>query len=216
MLSDLQLAGVRELQKRNVTLTSLGLRQRDLATSCKTALASLGVIGRRHRIAERDWIAEYLTELYGCNEKKIWRELLGTEYEHALQLLIEAKARFAGAYSEWLGLQDSFGDIVTRQFFAFLKRKGLNGHSKTVGNDGKLVDYGNLLAAGTPFDAAYPVAATTLRTLHDRRNKLPGSHPYDKKGGTKNKWLIKRDRDLLVPKARIALDELATVFEQNN
>ncbi|MCC6207508.1 MAG: hypothetical protein IT488_05090 [Gammaproteobacteria bacterium] len=211
-----QLAGARELQKRNVTLTSLGLRQRDLATSCKTALASLGVIGRRHRVAERDWIAECLADLYGCNGRIIWREFLGTEYEHALQLLIEAKARFAGAYSDWLGLQDGFGDIVTRQLFDFLKRRELNGHSRTVGNDGKLVDYGNLLAAGTPFSIAYPVAATALRTLHDRRNKLPGSHPYDKKGGTRNKWLTKRERDLLVPQVRVALDELATVFEQNN
>ncbi|MBL0379402.1 MAG: hypothetical protein JKP90_16270 [Desulfofustis sp. PB-SRB1] len=105
-----QLAGARELQKRKVTLASLGLRQRDLSPSCKTALASLGVIGRRHRVTQRDWISECLAELYGCSDKKIWHLLLGTEYEHALQLLIEAKARFSGAYSDWLGLQDGFGD----------------------------------------------------------------------------------------------------------
>jgi hypothetical protein len=149
-----QLAGVRELQKRNVNLTSLGLRQRDLAPSCKTALASLGVIGRRHRIAERDWIAECLAELYGCSDKKIWRELLGTEYEHALQLLIEAKARFAGASSEWVGLQDSFADIVIRQFFGFLRQKALAGHSETGGKSGKLVKYGLLIAKHSPFDTA--------------------------------------------------------------
>jgi len=210
-----QLAGVRELQKRNLTLASLGLRQRDLAPSCKTALASLGVIGRRHRIAGRDWIAECLVELYGCSDKKIWHILLGTEYEHALQLLIEAKARFSGAYSDWLGLQDGFGDLATRKFFEFLQVKGLNGHSKTVGNDGKLVDYGILLAAGNPFDRAYPEATAALRMLHDRRNKLPGSHPYDKKGGAKNKWLTKNERDLLAPKAKSALDILASAVEQN-
>ena len=210
-----QLAGVRELQKRNVTLTSLGLRQKNLKASCKIALASLGVIGRRHRVDGRDWIAECLAELYGCSDRKIWHQLLGTEYEHALQFLIEAKARFAGAPSDWLGLQDSFGDIVIRQFFEFLKRKELNGHSKTVGSDGKLVDYGNLLAVATPFNATYPAAVIALRTLHDRRNKLPGSHPYDKKGGTKNQWLSMRERNLLVPHARIALDELSSVVEQN-
>ncbi|GMQ83568.1 MAG: hypothetical protein BMS9Abin06_0303 [Gammaproteobacteria bacterium] len=210
-----QLAGVRELQKRKTTLNSLGFRQRDLATSCKTALASLGVIGRRHRITKRDWIAEFLAELYGCDNKKIWRELLGTEYEHAMQLLIEAKARFAGARSDWLGLQDSFGNIVTRQFFDFLKRKGLVGYSKTVSRDGKLVDYGVLLEARAPFGTAYPVAATALRAIHDRRNRVPGSHPYDKKGGTKNEWLTKRERDSLVPKARIAMDAFASVVEQN-
>ncbi|MBL0381953.1 MAG: hypothetical protein JKP90_20500 [Desulfofustis sp. PB-SRB1] len=48
--------------------------------------------------------------LWAAATKKIWHLLLGTEYEHALQLLIEAKARFSGAYSDWLGLQDGFGD----------------------------------------------------------------------------------------------------------
>lgn len=210
-----QLAGAREMQKRKKTLTSLGLRQRGLPPTCKTALASLGVIGRRHRLTERDWIAEYLKELYGCSDKRIWRELLGTEYEHGLQLLVEAKDRFSGAYSDWLGLQDSFGDIVTRKFFDFLKIKGLSGYSKTIDKYGKLVDYGSLLTAGSPFDVNYPVAARALKGIHERRNKLPGSHPYDKKGGAKNKWLKKKERDLLVPNVRKGLDAIAIVFEKN-
>jgi hypothetical protein len=106
-----------------------------------------------HGVSERDdWIAECLAELYGCSDNKIWRLLLGTEYEHALQLLIEAKVRFSGAYSGWLALQDGFGNLATRKYFKFLKLKELNGHSRTVGNDGKLVDYGILLALGNPFD----------------------------------------------------------------
>ncbi len=210
-----QLAGARELQKRKVTLTSLGLRQRDVQPSCRSALACLGVVGCRHRIAGRDWIAESLTGIYGCNGMQIWRDFLGEEYEHALQFIIEAKSRFQGAYSEWLGLQDSFNDIVIRQFFDFLKNKGLGGHSKILDKNGKLVKYGQLIATGDPFDTNYPVAAKALRALHQRRNKLPGSHPYDEKGGAKNKWLTKRERDSLVPKAKNGLNIIASVVEKN-
>jgi hypothetical protein len=177
-------------------------------------LVSLGVVGRRRRI-ERDWIAEALAALYGCDGKRVWRELLGTEYEHAHQMLVEAKARFAGAYSEWLSLQDGFGDISIRKFFDLLRAKGLSGHSLTVGGNGKLVDYGTLLQVSGPFDRAYPAVAASLRTLHERRNKLPGSHPYDKKGGTKNRWLTKRERDVLIADVTSAMDAIAAACEAN-
>ncbi|MEZ5491910.1 MAG: reverse transcriptase domain-containing protein [Gammaproteobacteria bacterium] len=160
-----QLAGARELQKRGIILSSLGLRQRNLPASCNRTLKSLGVIRRQHS-ASRDWISEILVSLYGCNSGPIWRDLLGSEYEHAMQFLIEAKARFPGAYSEWLGLQDSFSDIVIRQFFVFLRQKGMGGHSKTQDRNGGLVKYGSLIAKNTPFDTAYPHVASNLRDIH--------------------------------------------------
>jgi hypothetical protein len=210
-----QLAGARELQKRQVTLNALGLRQRDLKLSCRSSLVSLGVVRRRQTRTERDWIEENLVTLYGCKRLSIWHNLLNTEYEHALQILIEAKARFPGAYSEWLGLQDSFNDIVIRQFFEFLKTKGLKGHSKTKEKNGKLVKYGQLIAKDGPFDTAHPATAKAFYTIHARRNRLPGSHPYDEKGGKRNKWLTKKERDFLVPHVRNALDAAATIVEQN-
>lgn len=119
------------------------------------------------------------------------------------------------AYSEWLGLQDSFADIVIRQFFSFLKQKGLAGHSKTQDKNGKLVRYGQIIPNNSPFDNSYPAIAKDLRDIHQRRNKLPGSHPYDEKGGAKNKWLTKKEREELVPKIKSALNSIATVVEQN-
>lgn len=211
-----QLAGARALQRRDVTLTSVGLRQRDLGQFCKTTLASLGVIRRRHQITARDWISESLESLYGCNSIMIWRQLLGTEYEHALQVLIEARERFPGAYSEWLALQDSLNDIVIRKFFDFLQSKGLHGYSRTRDRNGKLVKYGVLIARNGSFANAYPTIATPLRTLHDRRNRLPGSHPYNERGGAKNVWLSKRERDALIPNVRSALDDIATLVERNS
>jgi hypothetical protein len=185
-----QLAGARELQRRHVSLNDLGLQQRELSSLCRNTLRSLGIIRRRHHV-ETDWISEKLSSLYGCTNTPIWRDLLGSEYEHALQLLIEAEARYSGAYSEWLSLQDSFNDILIRQFFIFLKSKGLPGHSKLINNSGQLVKYGSLIAYRSPFDMQYSKTADVLRQIHSRRNKLPGSHPYDEKGGAKNRWLQK-------------------------
>lgn len=210
-----QLAGARELQKRNVTLGSLGLRQRDLSHYCSSTLKSLGVIRRQLRRRTRDWIGESLASLYGCRRTSIWRDLLGAEYEHALQFLIEAKAHFPGHYSEWLGLQDSFADIILRQFFIFLKQEGLAGHSKTLDKNGNLVKFGQLISNNSPFDNSYPAIAKDLRDVHQRRNKLPGSHPYNEKGGAKNKWLTKRERKSLVPKIKNAFDAIANIVEQN-
>lgn len=97
-----QLAATRELQRRSVSLGALGLRQRDLSSQCKNSLRSLGVISRRHHI-ETDWVAERLVSLYGCANIHVWRQLLETEYEHALQILVEAEARLPGAIqSGWL------------------------------------------------------------------------------------------------------------------
>ncbi|MXV73297.1 hypothetical protein F4Z99_03340, partial [Candidatus Poribacteria bacterium] len=210
-----QLAGARELQKRHITFNELGLPQKDLPLSCRTTLLSLGVIRRRHK-SDKDYIGEKLEKNYNCLRLLVWRKLLGSEYEHALQILIEVEAQFPGNPSGWLGAQDSFNDIVVRQFLGFLKSKNLNGHSKVVGKNGQLIVYGSLIRTGTPFDNAYPSEAKVFRTLHERRNKLPGSHPYDQKGGAKNKWLSKKEQASLIPKLKIVLDGIAKVVEQNS
>ncbi len=206
-----QLAGAREMQKRNLTLKDIGLRQNQLKSTSKNSLRSLGVIKRRSSKADKDWVGETLEKMYSLNTESIWQGLLSTEYEHALQLLIEAKARFHSARSDWLSLQDSFNDLLTRKLFVFLKKNGLPGHSKTVGRNGKLVVYGNLIASGTPFARAYPDIASRFRDIHDRRNSLPGSHPYDLKGGAKNRWLKKAEQDGLVAQQKVAMHEVVSV-----
>jgi len=209
-----QMAGARELQKRNVTLNSLGLRQRDLSQSCKNALRALGVIRRRQRTVT-DWIAERLTRLYRCADIRVWKLLLTTEYEYALQILIEAEARFPGAYSDWLKMQDSFNNLIVRQFFLFLKGKSLAGYSKTVSHNNQLVDYGVLIQQDSPFDKQFNKIATQLRLFHNRRNQLPASHPYEKKGGAQNRWLKKEERDSMLPKLKMCFDGSTSFVETN-
>lgn len=207
-----QLAAAREMQKRGVSLSSLGMRQNALTPLCRNSLRALGVIRRRHR-TRRDWVSERLVSLYGCTRVGVWRELLATEYEHASQILVEAEARFPGAYSDWLGLQDSFNDILVREFFRFLESKGLPGHSKTVTKKGQLVKYGSFISVGSPFDRNHSTVAVQLRRFHQRRNQLPGSHPYDEKGGAKNRWLTRKERDDLVPVLKTSLDGIASFVQ---
>ena len=207
-----QLAGARELQKRQVTLDALGIAQSDLSPFCRTTLSSLGVIRRRRR-TDKDYIHDKLVGNYGCLQLAIWRELLATEYEHALQILIEAEAQFSGNLSGWLGTQDSFNDIVVRQFLIFLRNRNLKGHMNLVDKKGQLIVYGVLIGKGGPFDNAYPSEAAAFRTLHNRRNNLPGSHPYDQKGGGKSKWLKKNEQDSLIQHIKVALDGVARVVE---
>lgn len=209
-----QLAAVREIQRRNISLRTLGLCQRDLSPLSRNSLRALGIIHRRQRV-ETDWIADKLVALYGCPNVRVWRLLLGTEYEHASQILIEAEARFLGARSEWLALQDSFNDVAVRQFSLFLRAKGLPGHSKPSAG-GRIAKYGNLIAVGSPFDKHYATEAALLRKIHDRRNQLPGSHPYSEKGGKRNRWLTKRERDTLSVAARDSLGRIAGAVETNS
>ena len=74
---------------------------------------------------------------------------------------------------------------------------------------------GHLLAPGAPFDRNYPDISSRLRTLHNRRNTIPGSHPYDEKGGSRNRWLTRRDRDKLTASLRIVLDDISQLIERN-
>ena len=210
-----QLAVARELQKRKLTISSLGLTQHNLSPFCNITLRSLGVINRQYRTKPQDWLRDTLASMYGCKHPSVWRELLGMEYEHAMQFLIEAKARFSGAYSEWLGLQDSLSDIVIRKLLEFIKIKRLQGYIKTIDRNDKLVKYGQLISTNTPFDKAFPSVAKDLRDIHNLINKLPGSHPYDEKGGIKNKWLTKKERDALIPKVKSSFDMIAKFVDQH-
>lgn len=204
-----QLAGAYEMRRRNITLNSLGLRQRNLPDTSRIALKSLGVIYRRSRQDIRDRINEDLKSLYGCRDIPAWRIFLDQDdYQHALQILKEAKSCFEISRSSWLVLQDSFNDLIVRRFFTFLESRGENGYSITDKN-GNLIKYGVLIRKDNKFSRSYPHIAEWLSKIHDRRNKIPNSHPYNTKGGQKNKWLTKKERWDLVCNVKFAMDAIA-------
>jgi len=205
-----QLAAARLLQTNNCSLSRLNLRQRDLSQVCRNSLRALGVI-RRSRQLSSDWIGERLEQRYGKGLSQGWRSLLGTEYEHALQILIEADAMLELARSNWLQFQDSFNDIVTRQFILYLRNRKLpGGQQPIIDKGGRIVRYGILLQKKGPLAITFPRIHQNLLKVHDRRNKIPGSHPYDEKGGTQNKWLSPKERSLMLKCVGNALRDIAT------
>lgn len=205
-----QLAAARQLQAKSFTLSQLNLRQRGLPQVCQNSLRSLGVI-RRVSQAPRDWIAERLHQRFGGSQIQGWRSLLGGEYEHALLILIEADHMFDISSSNWLQLQDSFNDVVVRQFISFLRQRQLpGGKQSTIGRNGQLVNYGTLLDRNGTFSSAFPLASGKLRIIHRRRNRLPGSHPYDQRGGSQNRWLSGAGRDVLINDVEVALNNIIT------
>jgi retron-type reverse transcriptase len=210
-----QLAISRQMQIRNITIAKLRLRPRDLPSVCQHSLKALGVIHRIRQIP-KDWIAERIMDRCGGSLTPVWRSLFETDYEHALQILIEADTMFEGAISPWLQFQDSFNDTVIRHFILYLRKRKLSGGSqKIVGRDKRLVKYGNILKAPGPLASAYPSICASLLKVHERRNTLPGSHPYDEKGGIKNSWLQKRERDTLVREIGISMTSIAQVVLNN-
>jgi retron-type reverse transcriptase len=210
-----QLAAARQLQVRSFTLNSLGMRQRNLPELCQHSLRSLGVIRRASR-APRDWIAERLTKMYRASFAMVWRKLLGVEYEHCLQLLIEADAMFHVAPSQWLQYQNSFNDAVTRQFISYLRSRGnAGGSQKTIDKSGNLVKYGSLIQRHSPLDRAFPIICQDLNLINHRRNRLPGSHPYDEKGGNQNAYLKSKSRDALLIHVSVPLREIADWVDSN-
>lgn len=176
---------------------------------CQHSLRALGVI-RKVNLHQKDWVAERLQKRYGGNFIQVWRLLLGAEYEHALQILIEADNMFDIASSNWLMLQDSFNDAVIRQFITYLQQRRLPGGTQTTKQNGQLKQYGFLIKTNGQFSNAFPIISANLLKFHTRRNTLPGSHPYDQKGGTQNRWLKNSERDVMLIDVGVALRDVAT------
>ena len=211
-----QLAAARAMQDRGLRLGTIGLRQRDLDLACRNSLKGMGIIRRHNHAHRRDMVGETLHELYGCVKSTSWHELLGNKYDHALEIVIEAKVRFTTSPSDWLSHQDSFNDLMLRRFIDFLTSKSLPGSRSTVSRNGALIAYGVLLdSRHSPFYIQHPQIGSRLHALHDRRNKLPGSHPYDLRGGRKNAWLKASERSGLSAKLKVALNQVIRIVESN-
>lgn len=202
-----QTACAREMQKRSVSLVKLGLNHQDLPLSAGISLKCLGVIRRRNN-SRKDWISQVFSSVYSCNKADIWRRLFGTEYEHALQISIEMQDRCQGSRSDWLSLQDSINDILTRELIGLLHRNGYLTNQSLVNRKNELVKYGSLIQLNSPFSNSYTSIADRFRTIHQRRNQLPGSHPYDQKGGARNRWLTKPEQTDLISRQRLALNDV--------
>jgi hypothetical protein len=153
-----------------------------------------------------DPIAELIEARYEVSSApKSWHTLLGKDYVHALGLLKLADAAFKSDFSYWLANQNSFHHAI---FLALQQHLNATSHAAArsfKNKNGELLDLGVMLDPGSPFSKACPVVADCFRDMNNRRNRLPNSHPYDKKSAAPSQHLTARERNRFVHDLKAAL-----------
>jgi hypothetical protein len=189
---------------------TLGVRASELSRQAANVFRRLGLISTKWQ--QLDVIGEIIEKRYAVPSKGHWRRLLKAEYVHAAGMLVQADTAFKSAPSYWLSHQNSFNQAAFLALQRHLNRKGLPGAIKIHDAKGALVDYGATLDQNAAFSKAYPKIADTFRALNQRRNKLPASHPYEKKSSAKTKYLTGQERNAFVAPLRLAYQELLTLI----
>jgi hypothetical protein len=159
-----------------------------------------------------DPIAEILNARYSVPVGKSWRKLLLAEYIYALGLLKQAEAAFAGGSSFWLACQNSFNQAVFLALQGHFAAVGHPGACTTIDKKGELVSFGVTLDANGPFAKSCPRIGDCFRAMNDRRNRLPMSHPYEKKTVSKSQYLKAQERNKFVARLRIAYTDFVALM----
>lgn len=190
------------LHERGLTPSMFGLTTAQLPSQVANTLRELGVISMLGPMV--DPIAEILESRYGVLRGKSWHTLLAAEYIHALGLLKQAEAVFAGGRSFWLACQNSFNQTI---FLALQRHLAATGHPASctiVDRNGQLVDFGVTLDANGPFSKNCPTIGDCFRDMNSRRNHLPVSHPYEKKTAAQSRHLKAQERNQFVARLSTA------------
>lgn len=198
------------LHERGLTPSTFGLKPAKLPSQVANTLRELGLISAPG--PRVDPIAEILEARYGAPRGKSWHTLLGPEYVHALGLLRQAEAAFDGGRSFWLACQNSFNQTI---FLALQRHLAAAGHPAsctTVDKNGQLVDFGVTLDAKGSFSKTCPAIGDCFRDMNARRNRLPVSHPYEKKTASRSQHLKAKERNQLVARLRTAYTDFAKLM----
>jgi hypothetical protein len=187
----------------------LGVRASALPRQSVNVFRRLGLISTNWQ--QLDVIGEIIEKRYAVTSKGHWRRLLKAEYVHASGMLVQADTAFKSGPSYWLSHQNSFNQTVFLALQRHLIEKGHVGAVVITDAKGALVDYGVTLDPSNAFSKAYPNIAHAFRALNQRRNKLPASHPYEKKTAAQTKYLTGQERNAFLPQLRAAYKELLTL-----
>ncbi len=74
--------------------------------------------------ARYDQVGNILSTRFAIDYWSKWRHVFGTEFAHALSVLLSGEAKYESAPSEWLSWQDSFNDALFRATQRHLARLG--------------------------------------------------------------------------------------------
>lgn len=198
------------LHSLEVGPTNFRIQTSDLPSQVRNTLCELGVISIGG--VQIDPIAEILERRYGLARGRSWRLLLGIEYIHALGLLKQAEAAFFSGMSFWLACQNSFNHAIFVALQKYLNANGIVGACSYIGGNGQLVDFGTMLDTPGPFSRHYPSIGGCFRDMNTRRNRLPVSHPYEKKTGIQTKHLKVQERNKFVNQLRTAYQEFTRLM----
>ena len=195
---------------RRLTLASFNLQATELRSQVANTLAALGVVPSAGGTV--DAIAETLKRRYGLSSQKSWHALLGAEYVYTLGVLRQAEAAFHSGISAWLAAQNSFQHAI---FVALQNHLNATGHAaacRTVDRNGNQVEFGVMLDRTGPFPRHSAAIGDCFRAMNSRRNRLPVSHPYDKKTGTRSTYLTAQERNRFVHNLRATLPLFAQLM----
>ena len=190
------LALASRLHKEKITLRTIGIRSSELPRQVVHVFRRLGLVRRFGR--QLDVIGDILGARYQASGTGEWLRLLGSEYVHAAGILVQAEATFWTGRSHWLSQQNSFNQVIFLALREHLNRTGRPGVVTTRTHTGELVDYGVTLDKNNAFSRAYPAIADVFRAMNARRNRLPCSHPYEKKSAAQTRYLSAQERNRFV------------------
>ncbi len=204
------IALAKEIARHELAFSDLdGVDTNQLPTQVRNVFQSVGIITTE--TGPVDPMGEILTRRYGIDQWTGWKILFGPEYVHAVQILSQADPVFDSGRSHWLSHQNSFNHALFIALQKHFNKKSLSGAMKTHDSHGHIIDFGSLLDINKPFAKHYSSIAVAFRDVNKRRNALPGSHPYEKKGGARAQHLKKGEQTVLVKKLSVAYGEIIKI-----
>jgi hypothetical protein len=203
---DPALALTQNLSDAGLKIDQIGKSKDELLAIVQNVYHVAGILPGKPKY-RADPIGKILTKRYKAKKWSKWDVIFGSDYQHAHMILTHAEALFDSQFSAWLNHQDSFNDVLFRGFQTLLDKKGATGAIPIVDGHGRLINYGVLLCHGT-FTRAYPTLSGHLQAIHDRRNLLPSSHPYEKRTGAKAKPLKKAEQRNVTARLTASYNEI--------
>jgi len=209
-LPDVGLSLIDNIIESSSDFHSFGISEQNLPIVTANSYHAVGIISKAP-LKSSDPIALLLADRFAVKRWNHWKEVFGSEYTHAHQILVFADKCFQSHKSEWLGNQDSFNNILFRCLITMLVSKKIIS-PVTLSDTRGLIDYGKLLNDTHEFMSRFPIVAHNLLDVHNRRRTIPSSHPYDKKTGIKASPVRKREQGELVDKLNHAYTEMINLI----
>lgn len=157
-----------------------------------------------------DSIGQIIKNRYEIAYCDKWISLLGSEYNHANEVIFLADNAFNIDRNAWVNYTDSFNEIIIRKFISLLevKRLGIK-WPKMINRIGENVDFGVLMVKNNQLFINFPIIIDGFKFLHERRSKTPSSHPYDKKTKKQTSIVTGKEQKELQKKLVLSYDTLA-------